>query len=438
MTYKWYLYTALFFLFSALSFGVLASYVYISPEFLKQGLGFTALRPIHVSSVLLWILLGATGSVYAAMESLSEKKATTSLLSLQWLLWMVAAAGILYSYLNKSFGGREYWEFNPVWALPIGAAWVIFVMNFVRLVKSITTWPVYVWMWLTGIVFFLFIFSENYLWLFPFFKGNLLRDMTIQWKVNGSMVGAWNQMIYGSAFFLMDRIAGTKSTGRSKVAFFMYFLGLFNLMFNWGHHIYTLPTEKYVRHLGYAVSMTEWIIFIKILYDWKKAVDVAHQQAHHFSYRFLLAADVWVFLNLFQALLMSIPAVNRLTHGTHVTVAHAMGTTIGINSMILISACFEFLGYREKMNRPWKKLLTFSFWLLQGSLFLFWLSLNSAGIQKGLWQLSPEQGSYSGMMEGLQLWFRLLVLSGIGLLMAFSVLIVFLLKKNPVQAGGTD
>lgn len=58
--------------------------------------------------------------------------------------------------------------------------------------------------------------------------------MTIEWKVNGSLVGAWNQLLYGTAFFVMDKISGTKDTGKSKLAFAMYFLGLFNLMFNWG------------------------------------------------------------------------------------------------------------------------------------------------------------------------------------------------------------
>ena len=122
----------------------------------------------------------------------------------------------------------------------------------------------------------------------------------------------------------------------------MYFLGLFNLMFNWGHHIYTLPTEKYIRYIGYAVSMTEWIFFIKIFYQWKKSVSTIQKNYHYFPYRFLMAADLWVFLNMAQAILMSIPAINIYTHGTHVTVAHAMGTTIGINSMILLAACFEF------------------------------------------------------------------------------------------------
>lgn len=243
--------------------------------------------------------------------------------------------------------------------------------------------------------------------------------MTIQWKVNGSMVGAWNQLLYGTMFFLMDRISGNTKVARSKMAFFMYFLGLFNLMFNWGHHIYTLPTQSYVKYVGYTVSMTEWIILIRILYNWRKSLEDAKRISHLFPYRFLLAADFWVLVNLTQAIFMSIPAINLYTHGTHITVAHAMGTTIGINSMILLGACFSFLlpeSVRDDRKQYW---LNLAFWLLQGSLFLFWLSLILAGVIKGIWQHELVQGPYSKLMDELKFYFIVVFISGCGMTAAF-------------------
>jgi nitric oxide reductase subunit B len=38
------------------------------------------------------------------------------------------------------------------------------------------------------------------------------------------------------------------------------------------------------------------------------------------------------------AIIISLPALNLITPGTHVTVGHAMGTTIGINGMILLNS----------------------------------------------------------------------------------------------------
>src|SRR5574343_327196 len=428
---KQFIVLALFLLSIGLIAGVLSGLIYIVPQFLKESLGFISLRPLHVSSFMFWIIIGATGCVYSGMWYLARKPVVKVLSRIQMALWLVALIGIYGSYLTGNFGGREYWEFNPVWALPIALSWVVFLIGFISMAKTIKRWPVYVWMWLTGIVFFLFIFSENYLWIFPYFRDNFVTDMTIQWKVNGSLVGSLNQLLYGTSFFLMDRISKNENAkiGFSKLAFGMYFLGLTNLMFNWGHHIYNLPTDNYIRYVAYIVSMTEWIFFVKIIYNWKKQLTEFKTYYSFFPYRFLMATEFWVFVNMGQAILMSIPVLNLYTHGTHVTVAHSMGTTIGINSMILLAAGFMFLIPKtEQTNKP-ARILSIAYWSLQISLLLLFVSLDIAGFKKGQWQLDPNQSSFGTMMETLRPWFILLVISGISIMSSFAVFIVYLLKK---------
>lgn len=426
-----FLLSAVLMLLLGLSFGVLAAFIYLYPDFLKDSLGFISLRPLHVSSVMFWIILGATGCVYNGLKLVTHQTVNQRIAAIQWGLWVVAIIGILVSYFLHQFGGREYWEFNPVWALPIALAWALFLTNFISQLRNIRKWPVYVWMWLTGIIFFFFAFTENYLWIFPYFREHFIVDMTIQWKVNGSLVGSWNQILYGTAFFLMDRISNSKKVGQNNLAFAMFFLGLFNLMFNWGHHIYTLPTEKYIRYIGYAVSMTEWIVFVRIIYTWKGSVTAIQKHYHYFPYKFIMASDLWVFINMAQALMMSIPVINIYTHGTHFTVAHSMGTTIGINSMIIMAACFEFLSPNIYHSRTPSKLLVNTFWALQVCLFIFWLSLTIAGIKKGMWQMSQDQSAYSTMMQSLHPYFVVFVAAGIGLLITFFILSLKLLKSVP-------
>jgi nitric oxide reductase subunit B len=419
--------TALVMLTVGVLLGVIASQSYIFPGLLKQSFGFSMLRPMHVSAVMFWILMGATGGVYCSLEKLTGKRAGI-LGFIQWCLWIVAATGIFYSYLHKTFGGREYWEFDPIWALPLAGAWLLFIANFGRMCRGIGRWPVYIWMWMTGVVFFMFTFAENYLWLLPYFRDHFVTDMTIQWKVNGSLVGSWNQLIYGTAFFLMDRIKNNRETRSSRLAFSMYFLGLFNLMFNWGHHIYTLPTAGYIRYVGYGVSMTEWIIFAKIVYNWKATVTEGQKLYHYYPYRFLLAADLWVLLNLAQGLLMSIPALNLYTHGTHITVAHAMGTTIGINSMILLGVCFEYFKGSCGLTVHSSRRHTL-FIVTQISLLVLWLSLNIAGIIKGRWQMGERTIPFSHMMEQIQPSIFMFILSGIVLMTCLAALSLTLIRS---------
>ena len=409
-------------------FGVLSAAYYVVPGSMEQLISFESLRPLHVSSILFWILLAATGSVFFGITTQSGRKPVTGLLVAQFLFWWGAMVVVYFFYFRGIFGGREYWEFPPPVAALLAIAWLIFLAHFFYIARKIQRWPVYTWMWMTGIIFFIFTFAENYLWLFPYFRQHFITDMTIQWKVNGSVVGAWNQLVYGTAFFVMDRITGSTKTGFSKKAFFMYFLGLFNLMFNWGHHIYNLPNPGYIRYTGYIVSMTEWIIFISIIRDWRKTMAMMKLHPGSLSFKLLMAADVWVFINLFQALLMSVPAINKYTHGTHITVAHAMGTTIGINTMILMAAGSE---YFQGARRTISKFIHRVFYITQVSFLVFWISLLVAGVEKGIWMNATDRVSFSVMMQNLTPVFWVFTVSGICLAVCLVILVVSICGKGP-------
>lgn len=420
--------TAFVLLLIGLVAGVLSSFAYLFPNFFIEKGGLLKLRPIHVSAVMFWIIIGATATVYTGLWQFKKSKTVATIAIIQWVLWIIALVGISYSYWEGDFGGREYWEFNPIWAIPIFLAFSLFLVAFFLSVKQIKIWPVYIWMWMTGIVFFLFIFIENYLWIFPYFRSHFVSDMTLQWKVNGSMIGSFNQLLYGSAFFLMDYInkGATQKVAFSKLAFGLYFLGLANLMFNWGHHIYTLPTDSYVRIVAYVISMTEWVFFVKIIYNWKKSFLEIKSNYHYFPFRFLMATDFWIFVNMGQAILMSIPAFNIYTHGTHVTVAHSMGTTIGINSMIIFAAAFTFLGPVDEKRKPIKNILNVTFWISQVALLCMFVTLDYAGFLRGMWQMSKSQIPFFLMMEQSWMVFAIIGLAGLILLICFFVFIYFL------------
>lgn len=411
--------------------GVTGGLQYLLPGFLKPYLSFEKIRPLHVSSVVFWIILGAMGAVLSYLQQHSGKKRYSArLLKIQFILFAVTIPVILVSYCAGIFGGREYWEFHPWLSLPITAGWILFLINFLRSVGNLKNQPVYVWMWLTGIVFFLFTFLESYLWVFPYFRKHVITDMTIQWKSYGSMVGSWNMLLYGSSIFLMDKISNHKKYSYSKIAFVLYFTGLFNLMFNWGHHIYTLPTHAYIKHISYAVSMTELFILGRIIYLWRASLTEARKNFYHISYRFLAAADLWIFLTLLLAIAMSIPAINVYTHGTHITVAHTMGATIGINSFILLAISFDLLNDTCQSFEPFKKLFSRGYWLANISLLVFWLSLIGAGVLKARWQMSQEQEVFQTMMQQLRPFFVLFFISGTTLLCGILMVVYPLLRNQ--------
>jgi nitric oxide reductase subunit B len=423
---KLYFRFALVLLCSGLVFGLIGAFQYIVPGAMKSYLSFEKIRPMHVSSVVFWIIIAAAGSVLTYIQEHTKRSLFSNRLAqIQLALFAFSILSILISYLTGNFGGREYWEFPPYLSLPIILAWLIFIFNIFKSIKITQKQPVYVWMWLTGCVFFLLTFLESYLWLIPYFRDNIIHDMTIQWKSYGSMVGSWNLLIYGSSIYLMDKISGTKTYSHSKLAFSLFFLGLFNLMFNWGHHVYTLPTHAYVKHISYAVSMTELLIFGRIIYTWKSTLNTAQKHLHQASYKFLLAADIWVFLTLALALCMSIPAINVYTHGTHITVAHTMGATIGINTMLLFAFGFDIIEREKEKIEKYHFNLNKVWITVNVSLCVFWHSLIIAGVLKARWQMSLTQIPFSSMMGSLQPFFITFFISGFVLLVS-----LFLVAKR--------
>lgn len=423
-------------LFGAL-IGLFLSVVYIYPDFLKDIIPFNQLRPMHTSSVVSWIILTAIGGVYFYIRKI-EKLAFFSekLGRLHLLIFIVTGIGIYYSFFSGKMGGREYLEYFPLLTIPILIGWTLFGINYFKtMVGQVKNWPVYYWMWGTGIVFMIYHLSESHFWVFNTIRHDYIKDLTIQWKSYGSFVGSWNLLVYGTAIYLMSKIKGDSSIGRGKESFFFYFLGLTNLMFGWAHHTYIVPTLPWIRYVAYAVSMTEWIIFIHIVYNWKKSLSQEKKRINLMAYKFLMAADIWVFLNLILALLMSIPTLNYYMHGTHITVGHSMGTTIGINTSILLASVSFIISKLYNTNVLLKnKVVKAGYVIFYSSFFIFWITLLWSGVYKALWFLNSPSASFGNLQNSSHSIYIVFIIVGhllfVGLLMIVLPLIKYLLSSQ--------
>lgn len=407
--------------------GLLAGFQYIMPNFIKDILPFNALRPLHTLFSVSWILLGAIGGIYYYIKPKSH-----SLLRIHFWLFIITGIGIIVSYLTKNFAGKEYLEFPSYFYFPIVVGWILFGINYYKtMLPSFKYWPVYFWMWATGIVFMIYHFTEAHLWLLPYFRDHFIQNISLQWKSGGSYVGSWNMLVYGTSLFVMSKISNDDSYAKSKKAFFFYFLGLTNLMFGWAHHVYIIPTAPWIRYLAYAISMTEWIILFSIIYDWKKNLSKEKQTKFLLAYRLMILADFWVFLNIILALLISIPSINLFTHGTHITVAHSMGTTIGINTLILLSSIAFIIDSENKFTLVSEKRIALGIKIFNVSFLLFWISLLIMGIKKGYWTFFSKHESFSQLQDSLHWVYILFVIFGLGIIVGLSI-IIFTFIKNIV------
>lgn len=412
-------------------FGLFASLQYILPDFLKSLIPFNKMRPFHVTTVVSWIVLCAIGSIYFFLVHVEKLKLySVKLVKIHLILFLITAVGIYLSLLTGKMEGREYLAYTPVLTVPILAGWGLFGVNYFKtLRKNVKNWPVYYWMWGTGIVFMIYHLCEAHFWVFPYFREHFIKDISVQWKSYGSFVGSWNMLVYGTSIYIMSKIKNDIGLARGKKVFFFYFLGLTNLMFGWAHHTYIIPTLPWIRYVAYGVSMTEWVILGHMIYSWKKSLTSTDKENYPMAYRFLITADFWVFLNLILALVFSIPTINFFTHGTHITVAHSMGTTIGINTSILLASLFFILSNVKDKLQEQSFIIKAGFKLFNVSLFFFWITLLIAGVKKSYWMYFTKEILFSEMQDSLQLVFVAFSVFGLGLVISIVIFSVVMLDK---------
>lgn len=160
----------------------------------------------------------------------------------------------------------------------------------------------------------------------------------------------------------------------------------------------------------------------------------ARKNYHNIPYRLLSYADIWIFLNLTLAIAISVPSWNYYTHGTHITVAHAMGATIGINTMLLFASLFYIIQNENRAAIEKKKLhINWGILITNISLLLFWISLLGSGLLKLSGKLNNEV--FASIMQKSQPWFKLFAYSGIAI---FAGLFLLIFSVYKILASSTQ
>jgi nitric oxide reductase subunit B len=334
--------------------GALYSVPSLAPYFHAIGIDLRELRPIHTAFASAWIFLGGVAVVHRWLQDYGGEPTWGDRwrLRVQVVCWAIAGVGILVSLAIGIGSGREYVGFHPVFSAFILVGWLCYAWNFFRIAgPGFFHRPLYVTMWGVGTLFFIVTFAEQHLYLLSGFFENPLQDLQVQWKATGTLVGSFNLFVYGSIIYISERISRDASYGHSKVAYGLFSIGLLNSFTNFAHHSYHLPQDHLVKWISFIVSMMEILILCRALYDLWRLVRTSEEKAFCAARGSFAASKYWSVFILFSAVLISIPPLNAIIHGTYTVTGHAMGATIGIDTMVLLGAVIwilgEHLGARE-------------------------------------------------------------------------------------------
>jgi nitric oxide reductase subunit B len=329
--------------------GVLYYVPEIASFFLKFGVSLQQLRPLHTSFASAWLFLACVSMIWKYFFDNCGPLTSSDIRHWRFQLatWVFSGIGIFITLPFGLFSGREYLGFHPFFSLLIYGGWLSFAWVFFKKIKkNFWSQPVYVFMWATGVFFFLYTFAEGHFWLFTGVLEQPVADLQIQWKSCGTLVASFNQMVYGCLFYLSEKISGDKNLARSKKAFLFFCIGLLNSFTNYAHHTYHLPQSHLIKWISFIVSMLEIAFLYGILVDIVKIVKEksSFQNRNPLVY-FLELSKCWNLFLLSLAILISIPPLNALIHGTHVVMAHAMGSEIAIDTYILFAVMLFLFPY---------------------------------------------------------------------------------------------
>jgi len=379
------------------AFGALHYVPSISPTLNEMGLTFPKLRPLHTAFASLWIFGGSIAIVYHYLCGSNGGLTRGDLLRFRvhTVCWLVAGAGILVSLLLGISTGREYLGFPVVFSVILLVGWVAFAWNLLRRLRH-GFWgqPIYIWFWTVGSLFFMYTFVEGHAYLLDSVFESPIKDLQVQWKSCGTLVGSFNFMMYGCLTYVGERLSGDKRYAQSPVAFWLFGVGCLNSFTNYVHHTYHLPQTETVKWVAFLVSMAEVIILVKLMLDMAKILK-NKQGAAPFCGRggWLAMAKWWTIFMLFTSIVISIPTFNTLIHGTQLVMGHAMGATVGIDTLVLLGTAswlvVELRG-SSVLPRIDAPLTQKMIWLISGSLAVMVIWLSVAGYVHGTSRYNGE------------------------------------------------
>ncbi len=363
---------------------------------------FGRIRPLHTNAVVFAFVGNMVfAGVYYSTQRLCKCRTASDLLSnihfWGWQLIIVGAAITLPAGLTR---GKEYAEL--IWPLNIGVVliWVVFGANFFWTLAKRNEKSLYVslWFYIATIITIALLYIVNHLSIptslthsYPIFGG--VQDALVQWWYGHNAV----------AFFLTTPILGImyyflpKAADRPVYSYRLYIIHFWALVFIyiWAgpHHLLNTALPHWLQTLGMLFSLMlwapSWAGMLNGLLTLRGAWDKLRTDP---VIKFFAVAVTFYGMATFEGPLLSIRAVNALSHYTDWTVGHVHSGALGWNGF-MAAGMFYWLAPRLWKTKLWStSLANMHFWVGLVGILLYVSSMWVAGIMQGLMLAETNPG----------------------------------------------
>jgi len=358
---------------------------------------FGRLRPLHTSAVIFAFggnALIAT-SFYVVQRTCRAKLAFPSLA--RFVFWgyqmfiVLAAVGYVFGVTQS----KEYAE--PEWFVDIWLTivWVAYFIVFVGTLARRKEPHIYVanWFYLSFIITIAMLHIVNNLAIpvsifgsrsYPAFAG--VQDALVQWWYGHNAVAFFLTV----PFLAMMYYFVPKQANRPIYSYRLSILHFWSLIFLyiWAgpHHLHYTALPDWAQTLGMVFSiilwMPSWGGMINGLMTLNGAWDKVRTDP---IIRMMVFALAFYGIATFEGPMLSIKAVNSLTHYTDWNVGHVHAGALGWNGMITFAAVYFLVPRLWKRKRLYSlRMVNWHFWLATLGIVFYAASMWVAGLTQGL------------------------------------------------------
>jgi cytochrome c oxidase cbb3-type subunit I/II len=357
-------------------------------------LTFGRLRPLHTNAVIFAFVgnMMFAGIYYSTQRLCKARMASDWLSKIHfwgWQLIILSAAITLPLGLTR---GQEYAEL--IWPINIAVAlvWVVFAVNFFWTLHKRNEPSLYValWFYIATIITIAMLYIVNHLsiptsWTHSYTIFSGVQNALIQWWYGHNAV----------AFFLTTPILGImyyflpKAVERPVYSYRLSIVHFWSLVFIyiWAgpHHLLNTALPAWLQYLGMFFSLMLWapswggmlngLLTLRGAWDKLRTDPVV---------KFFIAAVTFYGMSTFEGPLLSIKAVNALSHYSDWTVGHAHSGALGWNGFMAAGLFYWLTPKLYKTKLFSVPLANFHFWIGTIGILFYVGALWIAGIVQGL------------------------------------------------------
>ncbi len=379
VAYPFFLAAAALFLLQVV-FGLLIAAQYVWPTFLMNTLPFNFGRASHLNLMIFWLLLGLMGATYYLVPDESDSEIWS--VPLAWanlVVLLVAGVGTLATYWFFGIAkGKPFTEAPMPWPLVIALGVVLFIVNvFVTLFRS-RKWNAITFVLAFGLAGL----TVLYLLDLPRFDNLTVDYYWWWWIIHLWVEGTWEIIASAIMAYLLLKLTGADRGRLAKWLYLEVALVLFTGIVGIGHHYYWIGTPHYWLLWGAVFSAFEPLPLVLMVWDTFAQARLRHARPANptvwlwlggSAIGHLVGAGIWGFA-------ITLPQINKWTHGTQVTSSHGHFAFFGAFAMLVLAAMYYMVPRLRGMERWAECRSQWAFWLMSGGMLAIVLAFTIAGV----------------------------------------------------------